>query len=100
MAGGFEVDPNGLVEVAGTVADQVERVRGYVKRLRGTPGPSADLLGEYAGVDAAYGRFLDAWVEEFELTSAALAESAGRLRDSAEAYVRTDEGRFGAAQPR
>jgi uncharacterized protein YukE len=88
--GGFQVEADGLVEIAGTAHEQAERVRGYVRRMRGLRCPSADLLGEYGGVDAAYGSFLNSWAEEFELTAAALDESGVKLEESAAAYTRTD----------
>lgn len=98
--GGFEVDPKGLVEVAGTVHDQAERVRGYVKAMRGPQCPSQDLLGEYGGVDAAYASFLNAWVEEFDLTAAALDESSVKLKETAASYTSTDRAHADVLRPR
>jgi hypothetical protein len=98
--GGFEVDAQGLHEVAGTAHDQATRVRGYVKQLRGLPCPAQDLLGEYGGVDAAYASFLNAWAEEFGLTADALDESGVQLRESAVSYTRTDEVHAEGLRPR
>lgn len=99
-SGGFEVDPSGLVEVSGTAHEQAERVRGYVKAMRAPQCPSQDLLGEYGGVDTAFGSFLNAWVEEFELTAGALDESSVKLAESAEAYSRIDKVRAEGFTPR
>jgi uncharacterized protein YukE len=90
-SGGFTVDPKALAEVAGTAHEQAERVRGYVRSMRAPQCPSAELLGEYGGVDAAFGRFLNAWAEEFELTANALDESGVKLAESAKAYTHTDK---------
>lgn len=98
--GGFEVDAKGLVEVTGTVHDQAERVRGYVKAMRGPQCPSQDLLGEYGGVDTAYASFLNAWAEEFDLTAGALDESGVKLQESAASYTRTDKMHADGMRPR
>lgn len=90
-APGFQVEPPSLIEISGTAHDQAERVRGYVKDMRGLQCPSPDLLGEYGGVDAAYGRFLNAWAEEFGLTADALDECGVKLEESAGGYVKIDK---------
>jgi hypothetical protein len=44
-----------LPEVSGKAHEQAEQVRGYVKSMRMLVCPSQDVLGEYGGVDTAYG---------------------------------------------
>jgi hypothetical protein len=100
VGGAFEVDPQALLGVSGTAHEQAERVRGFVKSMRMLTCPSQDVLGEYGGVDTAYGNFLNAWCEEFELTAAALDESSVKLKESAEAYALTDKMHADVLQPR
>lgn len=100
VGGAFEVDPQGLLEVSGKVHEQAEQVRGYVKSMRMLVCPSQDVLGEYGGVDTAYASFLNAWCEEFELTASALDESSVKLKESAEAYARTDKVHADGMTPR
>ncbi|MPZ81947.1 MAG: hypothetical protein GEV28_16760 [Actinophytocola sp.] len=87
---GYQVNTAGLGTHAGTVHDQSVRVAAYPKAMRQLQCPSENLLGEHADVAAAYGSFLNAWVEEFELTSKALEETGVKLDASAEQYDRLD----------
>jgi hypothetical protein len=100
VGGAFEVDPQALLGVSSTAHEQAEQVRGYVKSMRMLTCPSPDVLGEYGGVDTAYGSFLNAWCEEFELTAAALDESSVKLKESAQAYARTDKVHADGMAPR
>ena len=88
---GYEVATTGLQTHAGTANDQAVRVADYPKRMRMLTCPSEDLLGEHADVAGAYGSFLNAWVEELELTSQALAETSTKLAASADQYGTQDE---------
>ncbi len=88
---GYRVDPTALATHAGTAQDQAVRVADYPKRMRMLTCPGEDLLGEHGGVAAAYGSFLNAWVEEFGLTSQALAEASTKLETSATQYGTQDE---------
>ena len=87
---GYQVDTTALHAHAGTAQDQAVRVAEYPKRMRMLTCPGEDLLGEHADVAAAYGSFLDAWVEEFELTAQALAQTSTKLDASATQYGTQD----------
>lgn len=93
---GYQVDPAALRTHAGTAHDESVRVAAFSKRMRMLTCPSADLLGEHADIAAAYGGFLAAWVEEFELTSQALAETSTKLAASADQYGTQDSLHAGA----
>ncbi|HEY7593492.1 MAG TPA: hypothetical protein VH969_10090 [Actinophytocola sp.] len=87
---GYQVDPTALHKYAGTAQDEAARIAGYPTRMRMLTCPSADVLGEHADIAAAYGGFLNAWVEEYELTSQALAETSTKLDASATQYGTQD----------
>jgi hypothetical protein len=87
---GYEVSTAGLHTHAGTAHDQATRVGAYPGQLRVLTCPSEDLLGEHADVAAAYGSFLNAWVEEFELTARALDDTGTKLAASATQYGEQD----------
>jgi hypothetical protein len=87
---GYQVDTAALRTHAGTAQEQAVRVAGYPKQLRMLTCPSADLVGEHADIAGAYGSFLGAWVEEYELTAQALAETSTKLDTSATQYGTQD----------
>ncbi len=87
---GYQVDTAALGARAGTAQDQAGHVADYPKRMRMLTCPGEDLLGEHADVAAAYASFLNAWVEEYELTSRALAETSAKLDTSATQYGTQD----------
>lgn len=93
---GYQVDTTALHTHAGTAQDQAVRVADYPKRMRMLTCPGEDLLGEHADIAAAYGSFLGAWVEEYELTSQALAETSTKLDASATQYGTQDQLHAGA----
>jgi hypothetical protein len=93
---GYQVDTTALHGHAGTAQEQAVRVAGYPRQLRMLTCPGEDLLGEHADIAAAYGGFLNAWVEEYELTSQALAETSSKLDTSATQYGTQDRLHAGA----
>jgi hypothetical protein len=92
---GYQVSTTALSGHAETAHDQSVQVAVYPKQLRGLRCPSEDLLGDHADVAGAYASFLNAWVEEFDLTSAALEETSGKLAVSAQQYEGLDRDHAG-----
>lgn len=93
---GYQVDTTGLGSQADTAEALCARVAKFPATMRQLQCPSEDLLGSQGGVAGAYGSFLNAWVEEFQLTAKALDELSVKIAASGEQYHELEEHHAGA----
>lgn len=87
---GFQVDPASLSGVAGQLGRAYDDYNNVIVDFFGTACYGADVFGD-AGVGQAWTAFNDAWTNELNLSSAALAEAVEKVSTSAQLYQETED---------